>query len=116
MQSEDGRLDSLLTLVLKIDLGGICSSNHLFKPILDEFGICENWIDKILSTVANIKQRLETPQIEVRILKNCFLKNKILIYCRYVRLHQDCLLCCQLMDSLSEIIVFAVMELSLLSF
>lgn len=59
VQSIDGRIDSFLTLVLKIDLGGICSSNHLFRPLLDSFGICEHWIDRILSTVAVIKQRLE---------------------------------------------------------
>eukprot|EP00210_Caulerpa_lentillifera_P002791 g2666.t1 len=61
----DGKIDSKLNLVLKIDLGGICSSNHLFKPLLDEFGICEYWIDRILLTVAVIKQRLETQKTKI---------------------------------------------------
>jgi len=51
--------DSLLTMVLKIDFGGICSANHPLKSLIDGLGICQSWVDRILQTVVVLKNSLE---------------------------------------------------------
>ena len=48
-----------LTLVLKIDFGGVCSVGHPCKPLIDALGICQIWIDRMLRTVTVLKNSLE---------------------------------------------------------
>ncbi|GMH36538.1 hypothetical protein BSKO_04406 [Bryopsis sp. KO-2023] len=51
--------ESLVTMVLKIDLGGICSSNSWLGSASSILGIREAWIESMLMTVVCLKDRVE---------------------------------------------------------
>lgn len=51
--------ESLVTMVLKIDLKGICASNSWLGSATSIFGIREAWIESMLMTVVCLKDRVE---------------------------------------------------------
>lgn len=51
--------ESLVTMVLKIDLNGIFSEDSLLSPIINFLGMKEAWIESILMTVVTLKDRVE---------------------------------------------------------
>ena len=59
--------DTLLTLVLKIDLGGVCAARHPMRPFVDALGLSQAWVDGILRTVSVLKATLEKePEVKRR--------------------------------------------------
>jgi len=51
--------EALLTMVLKIDLGGALSPSHMLGPFTNLLGIREAWTESILMTVVALKDRVE---------------------------------------------------------
>lgn len=51
--------EALLTMVLKIDLGGVLSPSHVLGPLTGLLGIRESWIESILMSVVTLKDRIE---------------------------------------------------------
>lgn len=51
--------ESLVTMVLKVDLGGICGSNSWLGAISNLMGLRDAWIESMLMTVVCLKDRVE---------------------------------------------------------
>ncbi|CAD7694644.1 unnamed protein product, partial [Ostreobium quekettii] len=57
--------ESLVTLVLKIDLGGVCHAASLLKPLVDMFGITQRWVEQLLMTVVVLRDSVEQSKFTV---------------------------------------------------
>lgn len=51
--------EALVTMVLKIDLGGMLSPNSFFHPLSHFLSIEDSWIESILMTVVSLRDRAE---------------------------------------------------------
>ncbi|GMH36562.1 hypothetical protein BSKO_04430 [Bryopsis sp. KO-2023] len=51
--------ESLVTLVFKVDWGGVCSTGSPLKPVMDGLGVCQSWVERVMSTVLVLQESVE---------------------------------------------------------
>lgn len=51
--------ESLVTLVFKVDWGGVCSTGSILKPVMDGLGVCQSWVERVMSTVLVLQESVE---------------------------------------------------------
>lgn len=57
--------ESLVTMVLKIDLGGSCGSGSWMQPACHMLGVHQAWIECMLMTVVCLRDRVEQSRFVV---------------------------------------------------
>ncbi|KAF5830177.1 hypothetical protein DUNSADRAFT_14931 [Dunaliella salina] len=58
--------ESLITCIMKIDLGGVCGENSWFRPLSDLLGWREAFLDRILMSVLLVRDEVEQGRFAVQ--------------------------------------------------